>query len=233
MTTQADPYSPADRRPIATRQRAWARASARWLAGRGVSANAISVAGMVLCILAGAALAAMPHVPPLAARLLWLAAAALVELRLMANMLDGMVAIESRTASHVGELYNEVPDRVSDVAALVGFGHAAGGSSPTLGYVAAMFALFTAYVRATGKAAGAHSEFCGPMAKPHRMVVVAVTGAVMALTPAAWQRAFWGPGGAWGVPAVALVVIVVGCVVTSWRRLTRIARALQQAGGAR
>jgi phosphatidylglycerophosphate synthase len=53
-----------------------------------------------------------------------------------------MVAIEAGTASPVGELYNEVPDRVSDTATLIGAGYAVGGH-PTLGYVAACLALFT------------------------------------------------------------------------------------------
>jgi len=47
-----------DRRPIATRDRKWARVTASWLASRRVSPNAISLAGMFACIVAGIALAA-------------------------------------------------------------------------------------------------------------------------------------------------------------------------------
>jgi phosphatidylglycerophosphate synthase len=80
-----------------------------------------------------------------------------VQLRLLANMFDGMVAIETGRTSAVGELYNEVPDRVSDTAVLVGAGYAAGGC-PVLGYVAALLAVFIAYVRAQGRVAGASQE---------------------------------------------------------------------------
>jgi len=40
------------------------------------------------------------------------------------------------------------------------------GGQIELGWLAACIALFIAYVRAQGKAAGAHQEFCGPMANP-------------------------------------------------------------------
>jgi len=65
-------------------------------------------------------------------------------------------------------LYNEIPDRVSDAAICIGAGYGS-GSLPELGYVAAVVALFVAYVRAQGAVAGAPQEFCGPMAKPQRM----------------------------------------------------------------
>ncbi|MEX0776981.1 MAG: hypothetical protein WD042_14850 [Phycisphaeraceae bacterium] len=55
-------YNGGDRRPIASRQAGWSKASARWLARRDVSPNAISIAGMIACILGGAALAATPYV---------------------------------------------------------------------------------------------------------------------------------------------------------------------------
>ncbi len=53
-------------------------------------------------------------------RLFWLIAALGAQLRLTANMLDGMVALVSARASKVGELYNEVPDRVWDAAVFIG-----------------------------------------------------------------------------------------------------------------
>ncbi len=43
----------------------------------------------------------------------WLAGALLVQLRLLANLYDGMVAVLRQIASPVDELFNEVPDRVS------------------------------------------------------------------------------------------------------------------------
>src|SRR5262245_8294917 len=152
------PYYPAERRPIAARHWRVSQCVAAWLARRGVSPDAISLAGMGCGIAAGVVLAATAQAPAWE-RIAWLAGAGLIMLRLLANMLDGMVAIESGRASPVGELYNEVPDRVSDTATLVGAGYAVGGDM-VLGYAAACVALFTAYVRALGKGAGGPSEFC-------------------------------------------------------------------------
>jgi phosphatidylglycerophosphate synthase len=151
-----------DRRPIATRNRKWAQSATAWLASRDVSPNAISIAGMCACITAGLALVLTFEFN----RFFWLVAALGAQLRLTANMLDGMVAVVSGRASKVGELYNEVPDRVSDAAVFIGAGFAWGGNV-ALGYIATILAIFTAYVRAAGKIAGAPNEFCGPMAKQH------------------------------------------------------------------
>jgi phosphatidylglycerophosphate synthase len=224
-----------ERRPIAVRHWAIFRNLAVWLAGRGVSPNSISVAGMGCGIAAGIALASTSWSSSVEQRIAWLAAALLVQLRLLANMLDGMVAIECRKASAVGELFNEVPDRISDVATLVGAGYASAGDV-TLGYLAACVALFTAYVRAMGKAAGAAQEFCGPMAKQQRMFLVTVIAVYSGLAPETWQP-HWQPlltlqagepEREWGLMASALALIVIGGLATSVRRLRRIASNLRK-----
>jgi phosphatidylglycerophosphate synthase len=218
--------SEADRRPLASRSLRVSAAASHWLVRRGVSANAISMAGMVAGVLAGVAFALTGHVaiPTLA----WLAGAVLVQARLAANMLDGMVAVESGQASRLGELFNEIPDRISDVAILIGLGHAAGGA-PWLGDLAAVLALFVAYVRSAARNAGAPQDYSGPMAKPHRMFAVTVTALVCAIaTP--WPPATWltkaGCGCGW--PAAALALIVAGCIVTAIRRLVHAGRFLIQ-----
>ena len=200
-----------DRRPIAARETAPARAATAWLAARGVSADAISAAGMFCGLLAGLLLALAPGQGAWA----WLAGALCVQLRLLANMLDGMVAVARNVASPRGELWNEVPDRVSDTAALVGLGVAAGDLA--LGTGAALAAMATAYVRAVGKGAGAGSDFSGPMAKQQRMFVVTLVAIACALLPAAWTAM---------LPAIALWVILAGSLLTTLRRLGRIAARL-------
>jgi phosphatidylglycerophosphate synthase len=210
-----------DRRPIATRNRKWAQAATAWLASRNVSPNAISVAGMCACIVAGIALGVTSIADY---RILWLIAALGAQLRLTANMLDGMVALASGRASKTGELYNEVPDRISDAAVFIGAGFAWGGNV-TLGYIATILAIFTAYVRAAGKIAGAPNEFCGPMAKQHRMLVVTLICVYAAVTPRSWQI-ITSNDSRIGLMTMGLVVIVVGCVITVIRRVGRIAHAL-------
>ncbi len=201
------------RRPLASRQWAFSQRTAAWLAAHGASPNGISVAGMGFGLAAGLAFwqtsrggAAWPW---------WLAGAVCVQLRLLCNLLDGMVAIEGGKRSPVGELYNEIPDRVSDAATLVGLGYAA-GSVPVLGWLATAAALFLAYIRAAGVVAGAQQAFHGPMAKPHRMAAATLAALGAAAAPLAWH-----------VPAIALGAIIAGGIVTAPRRLAAIARDLR------
>src|SRR6266568_6808924 len=211
-----------DRRPIATRNRKWAQAATVCLASRNVSPNAISIAGMCACIVAGIALGATSIADY---RVLWLIAALGAQLRLTANMLDGMVALASGRASKVGELYNEVPDRISDAAVFIGAGFAWGGNI-ALGYIATILAIFTAYIRAAGKIAGAPNEFCGPMAKQHRMLVITLICLYSAITPRSWQMITFNDSQI-GLMTLGLVAIVVGCVITVFRRVSHITQALK------
>src|SRR5881392_1396346 len=210
-----------DRRPIATRNRRWAQSATTWLASRNVSPNVISIAGMCACIAAGIALSLTSVTYH---RVFWLIAALGAQLRLTANMLDGMVALASGRASKTGELYNEVPDRFSDAAVFIGAGFAWGGNV-ALGYIATILSIFTAYIRAAGKIAGAPNEFCGPMAKQHRVLVITVICLYSAAVPRAWQILHFDKLDV-GVMSLSLALIVAGCLITIVRRLNRITHAL-------
>ena len=216
MNTPA--YAP-ERRPMPCRDWSLSGQAADWLIRQRISPNAISILGMSAAIVAGIALAATAF--PGFHRAGFMVALLGLGIRALGNMLDGMVAVGSGRASAVGELYNEIPDRISDAALLVGLGFAA-GSSPILGFTAALAAVFVAYVRAQGKACGAHHEFCGPMGKPARMLVVALVCAWAALAPLQWQAL-----NGLSIPALALIVIIAGCMLTVVRRLNRIAAALR------
>lgn len=228
--TSAPPLAPeSERRPVKARGWRWIVAAAHALAQRRVSPNAISFASVLACLAAGALMAATPFVASESGapwlRMVWLGAALLVLLRALCNVLDGMVAIERGVASPVGELWNELPDRVSDIAMLVGLGYAAGGS-PTLGWAAAVAAVLTAYVRAQCRAAGAPQDFRGVMSKPKRIALVAACAGAMAVLPQPGGGVHWGPEGAWGVPAATLAVVLAGSLATSAGRVLRAAALL-------
>lgn len=216
-----------DRRPLATRKLGVSRWTAQAVARTGITPNEISVLGMLFGIGSGLVLGATAMVADPWWRVLFIAGAVLTQLRLLCNMLDGMVALAQKTDSPVGELYNEIPDRISDSATLIGLGFALGGNIE-LGLLAAILAMFTAYIRAMGKAAGGPQQFCGPMSKPHRMFTVTVVALFCALTPTAWQPtlALWTP---LGLPALALLLICAGAAIASLRRLARAARSLRGA----
>ncbi|HMK68354.1 MAG TPA: CDP-alcohol phosphatidyltransferase family protein [Stellaceae bacterium] len=213
-----------DRRPIAAREHPLAKAAAGWLLRRGVSANSISIGGLLCGCAAGAAFAATASAGK-AAWILWLAGAVLVQARLLANMLDGMVAIGSGSASRLGELFNEIPDRISDSVVLVGIGIAAGNWG--LGMAAALAAIATAYVRAVGKASGAGSDYSGPMAKQQRMFLATALAVWMAFAPEGWRPTIGGES----LLELYLIVVILGAGITAVRRTLNIARALRRQGG--
>jgi len=212
------------RRPLKSRNVVLFQKCAAGLARAGVSPNAISAASIVFGILAGLALAATAHCADGKLRACWLAAALCIQGRLLANMLDGMVAVEGRRGGPTGDLWNEAPDRVSDVATLLGAGYAA-GSDPLLGFGAAIMAVFVAYVRALGASVGAGQIFLGPQAKPHRMAVLTGAGVLSAIFPT-----YPAVTGTPPIPLIwiALWIVILGGALTAWRRLARIAEHLRR-----
>ena len=197
-----------NRRPLKTRQAGWAQALARGLGAAGLSPNAISTLGVLFAAGGAACFLAAPD-----NRWLWLGGALGIQLRLLANMLDGLVAVEGGKASATGPLFNELPDRIEDALLLVAAGYGAGAAE--LGYGATILAVATAYVRASGGALGLPQDFVGPMAKQHRMFVLTLGAILAALLP--------------GQPIMlaALWIIVVGAALTCVVRTMRIARLLK------
>ena len=209
------------RRPLRSRDTAWARTLAQALTRAGVKPNIISLASIGFGALAGAALVAAGRAAGIAPVLLFFAAAACIQLRLLCNLLDGMVAVEGGLRTKSGEIYNELPDRFADVFIIVGAGYASPGVpwAATLGWTAAALALITAYTRALGVVAGASQQFTGPMAKPHRMALLTaacVSAAFLEMTGLAFELLPW-----------VLAMMALGCVITIARRLQRILRELE------
>lgn len=228
------------------------------LARAGVSPNQVSLAGLLFGVIAGLLLCASAWYagavgPEPTARALLVLAALFIQLRLLCNLIDGMVAVEAasvvRTAkSPVGVLYNELPDRISDAFALAGAGYAATGH-PGLGWFAAALAITTAYIRAVGKAETGVNDFCGPMAKPHRMAVLTAICLLAAILPGSAHAAIYAaiadarlhlPGliadaitprnstePSFGVVALGLGLIAIGSAWNCLRRTLRIARRLR------
>jgi len=175
--------------------------------------NQISVASIGFSIVAAASMAVSTGV------LASVVAIAFIQLRLIGNLLDGMVAIEGGKQSPLGSLYNEFPDRIADSLLIVTLGYAAG--DPSLGWFAALAAALTAYVRVFGGALGLKQTFAGPMAKQHRMAVMTAGLALNIpefLLFASHDALF-----------VALVVIAAGSVMTCITRTRIIAGQLKEA----
>ena len=165
---------------------------------------------------------------------LLLTAALLIPLRGLCNLLDGMMAVEGGLKTPEGGIYNDLPDRLSDTALLLGAGYSVIGPPETLGWLnelgwaAALLAMMTAYVRLLGGASGLPQDFCGPMAKPHRMAVLVAACLLSAVEAAfGWRRA------SMLTMAFALGIVIIGSLFTVARRSGRIVRALRAGAGGR
>ena len=210
MADPAPPPEAADRRPLKSRSYGWVRQFASALVRAKITPNGISIFGVVLAFLAFAILW-MAARGWIAAWLGLIVAVLCVQGRLMCNLLDGLVAVEGGQKSKGGDLFNEIPDRIEDTLFLTGAGIVCGHTA--LGLVAALLAVFTAYVRAFAASLGQGQDFSGPLAKPQRMFFLSVG----LLAAAAGSRChFTGNILAW-----TLAFIAGGTALTGARRIVR------------
>jgi phosphatidylglycerophosphate synthase len=210
------------RRPLRSRERPWAIGLADALVRAGIASNVISLFSVAFAALAGICLFASRDAGEALRSVLFVAAAAGIQLRLLCNLLDGMVAVEGGRGSKSGEVFNDAPDRLADAFVFVGAGYSLPWPDwgAGLGWGAALLAVLTAYARLLGGSLGLQQDFCGPMAKQHRMAVLTAACLISIVEGFAI-------GGRGYVLAAALAVIVIGSAVTVGRRLLRIGRALE------
>lgn len=239
MASAFENPSPAPaRRELRTRRAGWPHAIARWLASIRIRPNHVSVASLVFAAVAAWAFYRAGQYPMRSGNMFifmgdrvrrwrtysawWLVlGAAGIQLRLLCNMLDGLLAIEGGLKTKTGELFNEIPDRIADAMILAGAGYALGraGWGPALGWSAAVLAVVTAYIRMLGGSLGLVQDFSGPMAKQHRMFVLTMGALIAAMEIAIRGRvtALW----------IAMVIIVAGAALTAALRIARIAQQLE------
>jgi phosphatidylglycerophosphate synthase len=203
-----------DRRPLTTRSQPWVPKVALALVRMGFKPNQISVISVVSSAIAGAAFVfAKPH------PWLLLVAAAGIQFRLLCNLLDGVMAVEGGLKSKTGDLFNDIPDRFADAAILAGAGYGIG--CPWLGWLAAVLAVMTAYLRLLGGSLKLPQDFSGPLAKQQRMfwmTIGAVGGFADALITGHCICRVLG---------VVLAWVVLGTAFTCMRRIQRLAKALE------
>jgi phosphatidylglycerophosphate synthase len=218
------------RRPLASRSTGWARAISSALARSSITPNQISVASIAFALIGSYTIVQWPTWPAG-----MIVGAACVQLRLLCNLLDGMVAVEGGKASPVGALYNEIPDRIADSLFLVALGYAA--QQVELGWFVALAAAVTAYIRVLGGSLGLPQDFRGPQAKPHRMFVMtlALIGAAIELaffdrTTMILRAAEFGASTAPIALQLGLAIIAIGTVMTCVNRARAIANALHGRG---
>lgn len=212
-----------NRRPLATRGTWWAKQLSGFLLARGVKPNQVSLASIVMAFGTALSLVGYRSASENIQVTLLILAAIFIQLRLLCNMLDGMLAVEGGLRSPLGDLYNDIPDRISDILTFLSVGFAIredflAGYGMTLGWLAALVAVLTAYLRLLGAACGTPHYFLGPMAKQHRMALMTGTLLISAFI---------------GVPhhvdslfACSLFIVIFGGSFSAYRRLQAIGKCL-------
>lgn len=177
------------------------------MAAAGIAPDVVTLAALPVAVVAGGCLLASPAQPALL-----LAVPVLAGLRLVLNLLDGNLARRTGRIHPRGELYNEVGDRLADVAFLAPVAFLPGASAAVilLGVLAATLA---SYVGITSRAAGGERIYRGILSKPGRMALLGVFAlAALVAGPAAWT--LFGP------------LLLAGATLTLVERLVASARLL-------
>src|SRR5690242_4123906 len=134
----------------------------------GVSPDAVTLSAVPVAVAGGLALLASPLAPPVLVLV-----PVLIAVRLILNVVDGALARSTGRTHPRGELFNELGDRLADIAFLVPVAFLPGAQRETvlLGVTGAVLASF---VGVTTRAAVAERLDGGVLSKPGRMVVLAV-----------------------------------------------------------
>lgn len=214
-----------DRRPIKTREKLWAKNLAVYLQRRGVTPNIISLFSILFAIFASASFVVVFSVVSVLLKVvLFIFSAAMIQGRLICNLLDGMVAIEGRSRSAVGAVYNEVPDRVSDSMIFVAIGYGLSSYfsyAPSLAWCTAFMAVMTAYIRLLGGSVGLPQKFLGPMAKQHRMALLTGGSIISVSLSLSWSIILF---------ITILWIIMLGSAITTCYRMKVVMADLKQRG---
>lgn len=176
----------------------------------GLTSETIAYLGMGLGILGGIAFMATGET--IHSRLAWGIGAAMCLLRTLAIRLDFLLQPNSVRQSREEEFYNELPERVSDSLAVIGFGFAV-DSSPWLGLAAALSAILSAYVRSftSARFGGRRPGGLVLMTRSQRLVLLSIASVLMILEaphPAAGAE----------IPKIALSLVIMGCLFTVFLR---------------
>ena len=174
---------------IKPRFQALLRPLVKQLAERGVSANQVTVAAVIVSILSGLCIALWPQAHwPL------LAVPAVLFVRMALNAIDGMLAREFNMKSRLGAVLNELGDVVSDALLYLPFALISGVPAALIVFIVVL-AIVSEMTGVVSVQIGATRRYDGPMGKSDRALVFGVLGLLLGLgvTPSLWLTAvLWG-----------------------------------------
>jgi len=151
------------------------RPSVGRLAAAGVTANQVTLAAVLLSLLAGLAIALAPgHPAPL------LALPVVLLVRMALNAVDGMLAREHGQASRLGLVLNEMGDLIADAALYLPLAGVA-GLSPALVVAVVFLAFLTEFAGLLAVPLGGARRYDGPAGKSDRALVFGLLGLLAGL----------------------------------------------------
>lgn len=204
-----------NRRDVSTRKINFFHKLAQALVRLEFSPNQISILSSAFALAAGLFL----YFANISAISFLLLSILFIQLRLICNLIDGLMAVEGGLKTKSGEIFNDVPDRFSDAFIIIGAAYWA--NLPELGYIATIAAIMTAYVRTLGASMTGHHDFSGPMAKQHRMFLVTL-GAVGGIFEFFFFNNYLRI-----TMKMALSLVLIGSLFTVWNRLLKLYRKLE------
>lgn len=156
-----------------------------WLAGAGITANAVTIFACAVSLVIGGLLAA--YAP---SRTLFLLLAPWLFVRMALNAVDGMLAREFGQKSDLGAYLNELTDVIADAALYLPFALMA-PFSPAWVVIAVLLAGLSEMAGMLGPTIGATRRYDGPVGKSDRALLFGALGLWLGLdlpTPA-WLAA--------------------------------------------
>jgi CDP-diacylglycerol---glycerol-3-phosphate 3-phosphatidyltransferase len=184
----------------------------------GLSANALTLYGVVVNVLAGVAAGAGE----------WGWAGVLLAWGSIGDLLDGQLARATGTSSPAGAFLDSNLDRISEVALLAGIAVGVPDRSGVFWAVAALAAsLMVSYARARGEGLGVSCPSFG-IERPHRVVLF--MAALLTAAFLAWEDALLLVEGTCAVIAVTAGVTAAGRIVVIYGILRRAGASAPVAG---
>ncbi|HNO75831.1 MAG TPA: CDP-alcohol phosphatidyltransferase family protein [Nitrosomonas mobilis] len=159
----------------------------KYLAGRGVTANQVTLAAMGLSIVTGVLLVIFTAIA-----WLWLLIPLVLLVRMALNAIDGMLAREHDMQSSLGAILNELGDVISDVALYLPFA-LLDERGLWLVVVICLLAIISEMMGVVAVQIGASRRYDGPMGKSDRAFVFGAVGLLVGIEMATtgWLLAVW------------------------------------------
>lgn len=185
------------------------RPATNWLAAKGITANQVTIAAVVLSLITGALIATLP-----ASRGVLLLVPAVLFIRMALNAMDGMLAREYGMKSRLGAVLNELGDVIADAGLYLPFALVEGVRGSLL-TIAVVLGIISEMAGVVAVQIGAERRYDGPLGKSDRAFVFGCIAFLLGcgLMPGKWLD----------IVLVAMIALAAVTIANRSRRALQIA----------